>query len=126
MASLRGLNGFEVTSTEIVLDRARTRLGESRIFFDIDKWKGFKDKKPKVTSFFTNLSKVYKFFILFETRISTIFASIIIIIFFDLTPNFEFLFNHFGKQVFFILINFNIVSMVQMKLLTMIYLHLGM
>lgn len=67
MASLRGLNGFEVTSTEIVLDRARMRLGESRIFSDIDKWKGFKDKKLKVTSFFTNLSNVYKFFILFET-----------------------------------------------------------
>lgn len=62
MASLRGLNGFEVTSTEIVLDRARTRLGESRIFSDIDKWKGFKDKKLKVTLFFTNVSKVYKFF----------------------------------------------------------------
>lgn len=59
MASLRGLNGFEVTSTEIVLDRARMRLGESRIFSDIDKWKGFKDKKLKVTSFFTNLSNVF-------------------------------------------------------------------
>lgn len=62
MASLRGLNGFEVTSTEIVLDRARTRLGESRIFSDIDKWKGFKDKKLKLTSFFSNVSEVYKFF----------------------------------------------------------------
>jgi len=32
MASLRGLDGFEVTSTEIVLDRARKRPAESRIF----------------------------------------------------------------------------------------------
>lgn len=32
MASLRGLNGFEVTSTEIVLDRVRRRPAELRIF----------------------------------------------------------------------------------------------
>lgn len=38
MASLRGLGSFEVTSTEIVLDRARKRPAESRIFFDTDKW----------------------------------------------------------------------------------------
>lgn len=38
MASLRGLGGFEVTSTEIVLDRAGKHSDESRIFFDIDKW----------------------------------------------------------------------------------------
>ena len=48
MASLRGLNGFEVTSTEIVLDRARTRPGESRIFSDIDKWNGFRDDRLKM------------------------------------------------------------------------------
>lgn len=51
MASLRGLNGFEVTSTEIVLDRARTRPGESRIFSDIDKWNGFRDDQLKVALF---------------------------------------------------------------------------
>lgn len=34
MASLRGLGSFEVTSTEIVLDRAGKRPAESRIFFD--------------------------------------------------------------------------------------------
>jgi len=38
MASLRGLGGFEVTSTEIVLDRARRRSATLRIFFDTDKW----------------------------------------------------------------------------------------
>jgi len=38
MASLRGLGGFEVTSTEIVLDRARRRSAALRIFFDTDKW----------------------------------------------------------------------------------------
>lgn len=33
MASLRGLNGFEVTSTEIVLDRARARFRLDRESF---------------------------------------------------------------------------------------------
>lgn len=38
MASLRGLGGFEVTSTEIALDRARRHSTELRtFFFDIDK-----------------------------------------------------------------------------------------
>lgn len=41
MASLKGLGGFEVTSTEIVLDGARRRSRECtalKFFCDTDKW----------------------------------------------------------------------------------------
>lgn len=61
MASLRGLNGFEVTSSEIVLDRARKRSGESRPFFEINNRRVFEDKLLTTSEFFNNVVHISVF-----------------------------------------------------------------